>query len=248
MENPFALSGQALGIKNIIKVKYYIGGEIMNLNKILEALIYGDQQNKDSFPLFAEGRNMEKWKEVREDPFYAVILQEIVSAGERYMAEPIRSIRYSDFKIFDTSGSRKELELEYFDRRGRLNAFAILSIAFGEEKYISALEDAIWAICDEYTWCLPAHFGGGSLKVVNKSDDFERKGGKNRGNIREHDKNVDLFAAETGFALSEICSLLEDRLAPLVVDRARKLVRERILESYLDINSMFWWETGTNNW
>lgn len=220
----------------------------MNLKKIKEALLYGEQQTQDNIPLFAEGRNAEQWKEIRESHFYANTLQEVVTAGKKYLAEPIRSLRFSDYKIYDTSGSRKEFETEYFNRRGRLNTFAILSMVFGEDMYISALEDAIWAICDEYSWCLPAHFGGESLTVVNKPDGFAKSERRNRGNIREQDKNVDLFASETGFALTEICSLLENRLAPLVVHRARKLVRERILEPYCDINSMFWWETTTNNW
>lgn len=220
----------------------------MNLIEVKEALLYGDIQNKGTLPLFSEGRNKSKWSEIRDSHFYAYFLNEVFVDGEKYLSEPISSLRFSDYKLFDTSGARTEFEVKYFDRRERLNTFAILSMVYGDEKYISALEDAIWAICDEYSWCLPAHFSGESLSIINKPDGFALNKKTNNGNIREHDKNVDLFAAETGFALSEICSLLENSLAPLVVHRARSLVKERILKPFCEINSMFWWETATMNW
>ncbi|MGF7146265.1 hypothetical protein HNQ56_004732 [Anaerotaenia torta] len=220
----------------------------MNLQEIKEALLYGDQNIQHSSALFAEGRDPGKWREIRESSYYKEELQAIRNAGERYLREPIHSLRFSDYKIFDTTGSRKEYQKEYFSHRGRLNAFAILALAYGEDKYLSALEDAIWAICDEYSWCLPACMDGQSIAVIQKSNAPEPWNDKINKNIREHDKIVDLFAAETSYTLSEICSLLEHRLAPLVVHRARKLILERVLEPYCEINSMFWWETCTNNW
>ncbi len=220
----------------------------MNLHMIKEALLYGDQSIQHSSALFAEGRNPEKWEEIRESPYYKGDLQVIINAGERYLQEPIHSLHFSDYKLFDITGSRKEYQKEYFSHRGRLNAFAILAMAYDEDKYISALEDAIWAICDEYSWCLPACMQGQSITVIQKCNMPGSWKYQTNGDIREHDKIVDLFAAETAFALSEICSLLEHRLAPLVVHRARKLILERVLEPYGEINSMFWWETCTNNW
>ena len=48
--------------------------------------------------------------------------------------------------------------------------------------------------------------------------------------------------------MTEILSLLEDKIEPLVVYRARKEVTSRILEPYMELNNCLWWETGTNNW
>lgn len=220
----------------------------MNMQKIKAALLYGDGVNQGRPALFAEGRNSEKWKEIQgESPFYKDEWQLILEAGRRYLEQPIRSLRFSDYKIYDLTGSRKEYEREYFEHRGRLKTFAVLSAACGEDPYIHALEDAIWAICDEYTWCLPAHLGGESLTVYEKTGPYAG-GKKNIGRIREHQRQVDLFASETGFALMEICSMLEERLAPIVVHRVHELVKERILQPYCELNSMFWWETATNNW
>jgi len=218
----------------------------VNLLEIKEALKYGENNYDISSELFKEGRSPEKWKEVRENSFYKKSLENVIKCGEKYQNTPIYSLPFSKYKIFDTTGSRKEFEDEYFDHRCRLNTFAILSLIYGEAKYIEALEDAIWAICDGYSWCLPAHFGGKTLDIVEKHYPVTTFVKSN--SIREHDKIIDLFAAETGFALTEICNLLEDKLAPIVVNRARKLVIERILEPFCELNSMYKWETATNNW
>jgi hypothetical protein len=220
----------------------------MNYKQIKEALEYGSRVNGGRAALFAEGRNTAKWEEIRTSPFYKEMLQEVIEAGEKLLEEPIEVLPFSKFKIFDETGSRKEFERAYFRRRLRLNTFAILSMLFDDTKYVQALEDAIWAICDEYTWCLPAHLAGTSNQVIENVNGHVPNTGGIRQQVKEHRHVVDLFAAETGFALSELLSMLEDRLSGLVVYRARKEVRERILEPYCELNSSFHWETATMNW
>src|SRR5690606_38720081 len=60
---------------------------------------------------------------------------------------------------------------------------------FVEEHHTQLLE-AIWAICSEVTWCLPAHVSP----------------------ERPLAETIHLFAAETGFALAELRLLLGSRL------------------------------------
>lgn len=90
---------------------------------------------------------------------------------------------------------------------------------------MSFLCDVIWAILDEYVWVLPAHMPSFSENIV------------------EH---IDLFAAETGFALSEIGYLLEARLPELIRSRIQTEVNRRILEAYQ--NHTYWWEASSANW
>jgi hypothetical protein len=100
---------------------------------------------------------------------------------------------------------------------------------------IAALEDLIWALCDEYSWCLPAHMDGTSLLCGAADQD-------------DNTRRLDLFACETGFALAECCAMLEDTLAPLVIARARREVNRRIIQSYVEHGALWKWELMDNNW
>ena len=140
----------------------------------------------------------------------------------------ILALKYSDFKLFFTSGNRKVYEETYFTRRLALDSAAILSLVYPEEeKYFLRLMDEIYAICDEYTWCLPAHQG-----QIEKNDNC----------------HIDLFAAETGYALAEIYTLLCDRLDPLIKSRIETEIERRIFSSYEGTAPYGHWETCTNNW
>ena len=121
-----------------------------------------------------------------------------------------KGLTFDLYKIFFETGSRLEYEAEYILHRKRLNAFVVMCLA-GED-YIGELENAIWTICDESTWALPAHLGG--LPVA------------------EHFRRIDLFAAETALMLSETLSLLEDRINPMVAERMRFELMRRVIEPY----------------
>ncbi|TDF91241.1 heparinase II/III domain-containing protein [Paenibacillus piri] len=220
----------------------------MDYRGLQEALEYGTRAASGKQALFGEGHAAHKWQEIKQSAYYRELLQEVVATGELLLNEPIIALPYSQYKIFDETGSRIEYERAYFARRQRLNTFAILSMTYGEPRYIEALENSIWAICDEYTWCLPAHLNGTSISVVENINGHTQGMGELRAKVREHRRVVDLFASETGFALTEIVSMLEDKLAPLIVYRARKEVKERILDPFCELNASFHWERLTMNW
>ncbi|WP_309119767.1 heparinase II/III family protein [Paenibacillus sp.] len=205
----------------------------MDYVAIKRALQIGDRSDRRTM-LFDEARDAGKWEEIRTSPFYREMVEEIREEGERLLSEPIVTLAFSSFKSFDTQGSRIEFERLFFARRKRLSVLAFLALLDKDsDLYVHALEDAIWAICDEYTWCLPAHLGGNSL---------------NPSHLRRNRYSIDLFAAETGFALAEIVFLLKERISPAVASRAEAEVRERILETYCTLGSTYEWETLGNNW
>ncbi|OXM86860.1 heparinase II/III family protein [Paenibacillus rigui] len=221
----------------------------MDTRVLFEALEYGAKQLKGQ-PLFEIGRSGSKWEEIRTSPNHSKLLQEVVEVGESLRQEPIGVLPFSKYKLFDTTGNRIEFEKAYFKNRLRLNTFAILSLAYGKPQDIEALEDIIWAMCDEYTWCLPAHLGGHSLKSIDKLNQAEAPAcdGQLHGKVKPHRQTIDLFASETAFTLAEICSLLETRLSEVVMSRARKEIRERVLEPFCELGSFLFWEQATHNW
>lgn len=155
-------------------------------------------------------------------------LADILSEAEKLEDVPTPTLPFSSFKRFDIDGDRAEYEKVYFLRRRKLEAFAIRAWLYGGSENISALEDIIWAILDEYTWALPAHLWGDGLKKL-QSDGYM----------------VDLFAAETAETLSEILVLVGDKLQPIVVERTRRLVHERVISR---MGERFHWMNGSNNW
>ena len=171
----------------------------------------------------------EFWSEVREKDCYARFREENLALWESLCeGRVIPELTYSLFKIYSVTGSRAEFEAVYFDRRRAMNAATFLSLIYPEEeKYFTYLQDVLFAVCNEYTWCLPAHF---------KHAD------------REGALMVDLFAAETGFALAEIYTMLADRLDTSVEARIRSEVERRIIEPYATRLNRLWWEKSDNNW
>ena len=144
------------------------------------------------------------------------------------LTEPIPPLPWSLLRLFEDCGDRRRFEIPYFARRKRLADLEI-SILAGRDadgSLLAALHDLLWAICDEYSWSLPAHF---FLK-------------------RPVPITLDLFASETGLYLAEALHLLEDRLDRRVAERCRAEIKRRILDSFLGDYPPEWWEKGTNNW
>lgn len=166
------------------------------------------------------------WESVAADPRYARFIRMVKKCYENTYVEAPPMLLFSDRFRYYRDGDRSSFEKPYFIRRTLLSAAAMLALLYPEEeKYIKTVNDLIWGICSEYSWAVPAHTSG------KYEDDMTM---------------VDLFAAETGFALSEICYLLEDRLDEHVLYRARINVTKRIFDSYESRN--YWWEKCNNNW
>ena len=166
------------------------------------------------------------WAEVRESEVYRPLREGLLEKWEKEGRNPIPALNYSAYRRFHYDGDRDEYEKPYFARRRALDVCALLVLIYPEkEEYLVQLMDLIYAVCDEYTWCLPAH---------------QTELGKN------NNRHIDLFAAETGMCLSEIYTLLSDRLEPLIADRIRVEVDRRIIQSFLD--TRFFWEKNGSNW
>lgn len=175
---------------------------------------------------YPEGSGYAFWQKVRSSGEYAADVAEIRSEGERLLATTQPELTYSLFSLFAKQGSRLEYERAYFERRRRLNTFALLSLLEPEhEAFHTALLDSVWGICSELTWCLPAHVSP----------------------ERPVSETIDLFAAETGFTLAELRLLLGERLPELLRTRISELIHERLLLPFLK-KGPYAWEEAEHNW
>lgn len=169
----------------------------------------------------------EKINQLRTHPYYRKRYQKVKQYADAVCGTVSRVLPYSKYKLFAESGERWTYEEAYYEHRKQLNALTLCYLILREEKYRSALEDIIWAICDEFTWVLPAHMWSA-------------------GGVEEKEVWLDLFACETGMALAEILSMTDVSLDELVAKRARKEIRRRIIEPYFA--GTFYWEKERHNW
>lgn len=174
----------------------------------------------------------EAWrKRVTETPALASLSEEIRAAGRELAEAPMPDLPWSLFRRVYDDGDRSAYEKPYFNRRKRLTTFGLLAWLEPERSdYLDALLDTVWLICDEYTWSLPAH-------AALKSDP----------GVPDPSTHIDLFAAETAFAIAELLALSGDRWPAAVRLKAEAEVRRRVLDPYRS-GRAFGWETMTNNW
>lgn len=165
------------------------------------------------------------------NPALSLRLEGTRKLGDSLRGEVLPVLLFSDFCRYEEDGDRTRFELGtygYFSRRKKLLTFAILAWLYEKKEDIAALEDILWAILDEYTWTLPAHCAGTGLK-----------------SLQEDGYIIDLFAAETGFALTETVTLVGDLLHPIICKRVAREVEKRILSR---ADADFFWKRATHNW
>src|SRR5271170_5589087 len=61
---------------------------------------------------------------------------------------------------FKADGDRQAYERPYFARRDKLIA-AVITAALTGDAPAADITDGVWLLCEERTWCLPAHQPGG---------------------------------------------------------------------------------------
>lgn len=141
-----------------------------------------------------------------------------------YKDKPITVTNYSYQKQIYTTGNRELWQEIYFERRKRLCYLQLLAIA--DDKYIDDLENVLAVILEEYTWVLPAH-------NVLKDHTFDYT-------------IIDLFAAETGFYLSETLYVFNDKLSNDIKYRIKTELKNRIIDNYENREQL--WFNIQNNW
>jgi len=177
--------------------------------------------------MFSFLNNRDKWNKIRTDERYKPLIKMLDDA---YKADcenqQIDYIPFSIWMSFANTGERLSFENLYFKRRRQLSIYTILSMLYPDnESYLISLQDVICAICEEYSWCLPAHLPTERLNSPC---------------------HIDLFAAETGLYMAEIKHMLSDRLSSLVIERMTYEIDRRIVKS-IQYNSYFF-ESCKSNW
>ena len=165
------------------------------------------------------------WLEIASSPLYSEMVSEVEEEGRQLQQDPVPALTPQLYALFETTGNRLGYEAVYFQRRRRLTTFALSSFSVSRIiRYRAALAEIIESILKEPTWCLPAHMKGQDI-----------------------DRHIDLFAAETGFTLSEILTLSADGLPQHLRAAILEQVNVRLFVPYL-LHGPYHWETADHNW
>ncbi|GLZ76216.1 hypothetical protein Afil01_10230 [Actinorhabdospora filicis] len=150
--------------------------------------------------------------------------------AEAAATAPLPELTRELWRRYAGTGDRMAYERRYFARRARLAARTADALLEPSSEALARLDEVLWQIAGEHSWCLPAHEPHAVL--------FGRTA----------DLGVDLFACETAHTLAEAVGLLGDLLPADTVSHVESEVRRRVLAPWLDDIRPQRWETMTNNW
>ncbi|MDD3275565.1 MAG: heparinase II/III family protein [Kiritimatiellales bacterium] len=218
------------------------------MRMIVQALQKGDEALKNGKRLLPEAADKDRLESIRTHEYYKPLLESLNRQCAEWRDKPLPALRFTDREFFFHTGERFSFEKQYFDMRGRLAGFAMRALVYGEPGDIRELEDTIWAICEETTWCVPAHSWARNEALVLPASSYDDDTGEYRLKKRTSAEMIDLFSAETGFALSEILYLLGDKLSPEITARMREKIMERTINAFMQFGKIFHWEILTMNW
>jgi hypothetical protein len=145
-------------------------------------------------------KTTDEWKKVVPNE----ILEKVIKEGERALKSDFEAISGSTSLDFVRSGDRLAHSKISFGKRNQLTTLILAESIEGKGRFMEAIFNGIWSICEESYWGVPAHISGTGLPDVENPV-------------------VDLFAAETAAVLAMADYMVGDKL-----DEINKLIRKRI--------------------
>lgn len=181
-------------------------------------------------PAFPPAADRTAWEQIRAE-MGEVAAADLIAQAEAAAASPIPPISATLYLEFKRKGERRGCEAPIQERRALLTALALGECLEYKGRFLDALLDVAWAICEESSWAYPAH----QTELADPDHPV-----------------IDLFASVTGTQLAELLMLLEAELEPALVKRIRHEVDQRLFTPYLTRHD-HWWLYNTrdrevNNW
>lgn len=165
--------------------------------------------------------------------------EKLAERAKKAAETPSPRLSASEYAMFGEIGDRAVYEGSYFSRRRRMLNIALGVIA-GSTELVKPLADAVWEICEETTWVIPAHNPGGGRDRL--SYDYREP------------IFIDLFSAATAGDLAMVYSFCKkelDAFTPMICERLLYELDRRIFKPFLSRDDMWWMgfdDRHTNNW
>jgi len=204
-----------------------------DLNQVKSSLILN--QKWVSYPDYKDRKG---W-----DQLTSGVKSEIIQKGEAALNYEWKVVKATDYLEFDRSGSRQIMEIPMGANVTALSDLVLAELAEGKGRFMDQIVNGVWNSCEMTSWVLSAHVSR-EQKEKTALPSFKE-------NI------IDLTSGDFGAFMSWTYFFLKDemdKVQPLVSERLRKNLQERILDPYMN-RSNFWWQafnatpkTMVNNW
>ncbi len=180
-------------------------------------------ESPDIWQLYPKATNREAWEKV---PHY--MKDRWIKRGEEALSYEWTALPATLFLDYARTGNRQPYSSKLYERRIKMRQLVLAECMENKGRFIDQIINAIWLICEETFWGIPAHIG-------------MQKAGMGLPDAGE--PVVDLFAAETSEMLAWSVYLLREQLdevSPLVYQRVKLEARRRVLDPTLTRDD-FWW-------
>lgn len=159
----------------------------------------------------------------------------IISQGEKYLGYKWQVVQATDYLDFERTGTRTTMEKPLNENLTAISSLFLAELAEGKGRFTDQIINGVFHSCEMTSWVLSAHL------VIQES----------HRSMPDHNAQViDLVSGDTGSMFSWIYYFLNkefDKVNPIISERLKKEIQDKILEPYMNGNR-FWWMALGDNW
>ncbi|MHC4556789.1 MAG: heparinase II/III domain-containing protein [Planctomycetota bacterium] len=172
---------------------------------------------------FPKANEREAWTSIPEN-----IRRTFINLGNEYLDKEIPHLPATVYLEYKRIGNRSNYQNIWYERRKMLHCLVLAECMESNRRFLDAIANVIWAICEESSWTFPAHVGAQKAGV---------------GLPDTSEPVVALFSAQTANSLAWTYYLLKrelDTVSPHLCERIEREIDLRILTPYLERNDFGW--------
>lgn len=168
----------------------------------------------------------------------------LIKNGEKLLKHNWPTVKATDYLALERTGNRKIMENIHYPNCQALATLVLAELAEGKGRFIDQIINGSFYLCEMTTWANSAH--ARSMQSIRTS-------------VPIKDQHVlDLVACDTGSLMAWVAYFFGseiEAISPIISERIRTEVKERIIEPYISRPEDFWWagakhypNHSINNW
>jgi hypothetical protein len=195
-----------------------------SLTEAAIARVFAETKGVPCLPVLGDAA----WHTAAGHPAVQSWLQPVRDLALQECEKPLPELTDDLFREFYATGTRKNFEDVYFERRRMLGRAAISALVDGKDgKCIESTVRKFGETLAEFSWALPAHVNAPSGKDA---------------------MHIDLFSAEMANMMAELAVAFGAKMPADLMASVRWRIHREFLENYLHRHEDFWWAKAANHW